>query len=71
MKCKNCIYWTNYQDRVFASIEGSITRGIIELRPCEFRPFPNVEDVSYRYTDENNTCVNGHPYRDNNGNNGR
>ena len=62
MKCKDCIYWKNYEDRVFAAIsgiQGSIARGIIELRPCEFRPSPNIGDVSYRYTDGEYSCSDG------------
>jgi len=62
MKCKDCVYWKNIESRIYASISGitgSITRGIIELRPCEFRPSPNISDVFYRFTDGNNTCSNG------------
>lgn len=63
VKCKDCKYWRNYQDRIYANISGglagSLTRGTFELRPCEFRPSPNVTDVACRYTDKDYTCNDG------------
>ena len=62
MECKNCIYWTDFKNRVFARISdfsGNMSRGRIELRPCKHIPSPNISDVFYTYTDENFGCSDG------------
>jgi len=61
-KCKDCIYWRDFENRVYARISGfigPIHRGIVELRPCKFIPSPNVQATSYVYTDEYFECSDG------------
>ena len=57
--CKDCIWWVNYKDRVYARISHScsnMARNIIELRHCEFIPHPSVQIWQDIYTDEGYVC---------------
>jgi hypothetical protein len=59
--CKNCKFWQNYKNRVYARLKISFNtarqNGLYELRPCEWHPHPSVataqDDI---YTDEDFCC---------------
>ena len=56
--CGNCRYWRDWDDRVFALIEGktkNTTRGD-ELRRCRFRPAPGASNHQNYYTSEDWHC---------------
>lgn len=59
MKCKECKWWQDYTDRVYARVsktKGNIGRSLIELRRCGFTPAPTISDASSVYTDEDFYC---------------
>jgi hypothetical protein len=59
MRCKECIFWQDYSDRVTACISAArsnMVRNRIELRRCSNIPPPAVADVSSIYTDEDFSC---------------
>lgn len=59
--CENCRFWQNWEDRVHmavksmrgaeeAGIDASMYGGTIaEIRLCQFRPSPNVEELNKGY----------------------
>ena len=56
--CRNCRYWRDYTQRVFALIEGktkNTSRGD-ELRRCKFRPAPGADNDRQYYTSEDWFC---------------
>lgn len=59
-RCKNCKFWTDYSDRVFARVAGTTTnmaRNLLELRRCAYEPPPSVAVQSASvYTDGEYSC---------------
>lgn len=58
-KCKDCEWWQDYTDRVYAQISharGDMARNTIELRCCKFVPHPSRWDFRYSYTDCDYVC---------------
>ena len=58
--CSTCKYWQDYENRVFARIEGvqgKFGRSDLELRLCKYRPPPS-NDINFRdiFTDEDYSC---------------
>ena len=58
-KCKNCVWWQDYRDRVYARVSGTYGKlhpGRIELRRCKCVLNPKCDTVGSVYTDEEFVC---------------
>ena len=59
-KCETCLFWKDYEQRVWARIgktRGDITRDLLELRACRWIPHPSVDMVRDEvYTDKEFSC---------------
>lgn len=58
-RCENCIWWQDYDDRVFAFIStgnSSFARNRVELRRCRFTPHPSSGETNDYYTDADYCC---------------
>lgn len=67
MRCKECEYWKDYNDRVYAcisNVKSGLCRDDVELRACKFRPSPNIERCRTMYTDKDYECSDGIPKKD-------
>ena len=61
MKCKDCVFWQDFSDRVYAKISDTrninLVRGIVELRKCRNVPPPTVDmNFNIVYTDSEHGC---------------
>jgi len=64
--CANCKFWQEWEDRVYARING--TRGkrqhLLELRRCRFKPHPGLDILDYNvYTDQDFSCSEYKPHK--------
>jgi len=59
-RCENCLWWADFEPRVFAvisEVHGSThATDRIELRFCRFRPHPGISARVGLYTDANYAC---------------
>ena len=59
-QCKTCVFWQNYEQRVYARIakaRGDIARGLMELRLCTWQAHPSVDIIKHDvYTDKEFHC---------------